>query len=115
MSEETDIRHIILRQAAECKSAIGWENALYNDIATRLILEEYVRGEISAGGTAVITGIWDKGRKEIECQSISGKTKHLSKRLVLLIWAAIVAVIVYVMQLDAVKIRLSNLIDGILK
>jgi len=116
MTEESEIRLGILKQAAECKEGgLGWQDAVHNDIAARLIIEDYVRGEVTAGGTAVITGIWDKGREEIERHSASGRAKRFSKRLIILVWAAGVAAAAYLLQLDAVKNRLSALIDSILK
>lgn len=115
MREELDVRLRILKQAAECTGSLAWEDTLCNDIATQLIVDEFVRGEVTEGGAAIITGVWDKGREEIERHGVRGKAKHISKRLAILICTGIVTVVAYILQLDAVKSRLSELIDSILK
>ena len=115
MTKDADIRHDILKMAAECSTAIGWQDSLRNDIALDLLHEKFVRGGTTDGGYAYITGVTDKGRKELERNTVAGKAKHFSKRVVVFIWAIICAVFVYVMQLEIVRQRLSRLFENMTK
>lgn len=115
MTDESQIRLSILKEVTERKEPLIWQDTLYNDIATELLTDQCVQGDITDGGTACVTGIRDKGRRELELATLEGKAKRLARKLPLLLWAVIVAVFVYILQLESVRSRLSDLVDSVLK
>lgn len=68
MMQESEIRRGILSQAIECKSDVGlmWDDALHNEIASDLVRDKCVIGEINESGMAVVRGIREKGQIELD-------------------------------------------------
>lgn len=79
MSQESEIRIAILTQAAASKpgSGLTWQEPLCNEIASELIIGNYVQGNVDEHGMAVITGIREKGQKELETQAATKGQKSM--------------------------------------
>ncbi len=115
---EEDIKVRILQEA--CAISPGTANGypadhVANELAAEMIADGLLAGNVTEHGTACIMGIRDAGRQYLASKTPLGKVKGAGQALARwggrLSWLAAG----YILGLDVVRTKISNILDGILK